>query len=475
MSGKALRPLPLGLALGVPLFVFLVLERRPAWNVTWSIPHEHFYIISLVFLCAGVFAGALAWAGRRLRNLQVTLLALAFVSLAGFLAVHGLMTPGVLFGPNVVVGIAVYQGTFFGALFLWLASLPADNPAPRLLARCQRAMAVGWATLVVVAALFSLSAPHVLEGTHLHAPPISVGTATLGALLAGSAMRGFWRAYRYARQPLQGALTFVAGWLMATHVIVAFSEMWTLSWWLYHLLLVAASGAALWGLARQFAVGPSVGAVLQGLFLTDPLDRLQHGLSGGVADLVAAMEARDPYTAGHTLRVARLAVRIGEQLGLPPEDLRALAQGGMLHDVGKIRIPHQMLNKPGPLTDEERAIIQRHPEDGYQMAVGLGTLAAELDVIRHHHERWDGQGYPKGLAGEAIPLLARVLSVADVYDALTSKRAYREPWSEARVRTYLREEAATQFDPRCVAAFEALDGKAESEGSVAGKMMPLTC
>ncbi|HEX6971931.1 MAG TPA: HD-GYP domain-containing protein, partial [Limnochordia bacterium] len=148
----------------------------------------------------------------------------------------------------------------------------------------------------------------------------------------------------------------------------------------------------------------------------------------------------------------RLAVRIGEEMGLGPEALRALAQGGLLHDIGKIHVSDAILNKPGPLTPEEQAIIQRHPEDGYAMARGLGTLTAELDVIRYHHERWDGSGYPRGLRGEKIPLLARVLAVADVYDALTSHRAYRPAWSEQQALAYVREQAGRQFDPDCVAA-----------------------
>jgi len=186
-------------------------------------------------------------------------------------------------------------------------------------------------------------------------------------------------------------------------------------------------------------------------------------MSDSVRALVLATEIRDPYTAGHSYRVTLTALRIGEAMGLSREQLRALAQGGLVHDVGKIRVPDHILNKPGPLTPEERRIIEEHPITGYEMCSRLGFMPDELAVIRHHHERWDGTGYPDGLKGEEIPLLARILAVADVYDALTSRRAYREPWTHEQAREYVLAGAGTQFDPRCAAVWAQLtaDGPPE--------------
>ena len=140
-------------------------------------------------------------------------------------------------------------------------------------------------------------------------------------------------------------------------------------------------------------------------------------------------------------------------MGQPPEQLRALAQGGIIHDVGKLEVPDQILGKPGRLTPEERAVIEKHPVAGFEMCKRLGFLPDELAIIRHHHERWDGTGYPDRLRGEQIPLLARVLSIADVYDAVTSTRSYRAAWSHDRAMALILEESGRAFDPACVAAW----------------------
>jgi HD-GYP domain-containing protein (c-di-GMP phosphodiesterase class II) len=140
-------------------------------------------------------------------------------------------------------------------------------------------------------------------------------------------------------------------------------------------------------------------------------------------------------------------------LGLGPDRLRGLTQGALLHDVGKIGVPDHILNKPGALTPEEREWIEQHPMAGWEMAVRVPSLREVLVVVRHHHERWDGGGYPDRLAGEDIALAARIAAVADVWDALTSDRAYRPAWEEDRALTLIMDERGEQFDPGCVDAF----------------------
>lgn len=210
------------------------------------------------------------------------------------------------------------------------------------------------------------------------------------------------------------------------------------------------------GILLQYAQGTSLVAAARGLFLTDPVERLEAGLSNSVRALIVATEARDPYTAGHAYRVTLGAVRLGEAMRLSGEMLRALAQGGVMHDVGKIEVPDHILNKPDRLTPEERGVVERHPVSGYAMCKRLGFMKDELHVIRHHHERWDGTGYPDRLAGDQIPLLARVLAIADVYDAVTSARSYRGPWSHEQARVYIIEQAGRQFDPHCVEVWSRL-------------------
>lgn len=175
-----------------------------------------------------------------------------------------------------------------------------------------------------------------------------------------------------------------------------------------------------------------------------------------------ALEMRDDETQGHALRVADLAVELGREMGMGGPDLVHLRRGALLHDIGKMVVPDAILHKPGPLTEEEWAVMRRHPESGRDFLRKVAYLAPALDVPYGHHERWDGTGYPRGLSGEEIPLAARVFAVADSFDALTSDRPYRPAWSEGETLSYLRENAGIHYDPGVVSALLRLreDGSA---------------
>ena len=170
--------------------------------------------------------------------------------------------------------------------------------------------------------------------------------------------------------------------------------------------------------------------------------------------LAAAVEAKDRYTQGHTDRAARLAMNLGHRLGLSPEDVNCLRIGGILHDIGKIGVPESILNKPGPLTDEEWQQMKRHPEIGYRICESLSkTLGQALEVIRHHHEKLDGSSYPDGLRCDEVSLASRIMGVVDIYDALITDRPYRPAMSDQRAFAILREEAsAGKLDGRVVEA-----------------------
>jgi putative nucleotidyltransferase with HDIG domain len=166
----------------------------------------------------------------------------------------------------------------------------------------------------------------------------------------------------------------------------------------------------------------------------------------------ALLEARDPYTHGHSRRVARHAERIAREIGLSSEQVAKIRAAALVHDIGKINVPRPILTKPGALTDAEFAVVKRHPADGAAMVLSLGD--SELTaIVRHHHERIDGTGYPDGLAGDDIPIGARVIAVADTFDAITSSRAYRHPRSHKQALEILRREAGTQLDALAVGAF----------------------
>lgn len=154
---------------------------------------------------------------------------------------------------------------------------------------------------------------------------------------------------------------------------------------------------------------------------TDELENAESVLFS----LALSIESRDPYTHGHCTRLAEFSARLGERLGLPADEVKALRRAGVVHDVGKVVVPDAVLLKPAPLTPDERTTIKQHPSVGEHICAPLKSFRAVLPIIRHHHERWDGSGYPDGLVGKAIPLTARILQIADVYDALTTTRPYR--------------------------------------------------
>lgn len=199
---------------------------------------------------------------------------------------------------------------------------------------------------------------------------------------------------------------------------------------------------------------------------SDPLDCCGPPEAPGIADfgineteeilfaLAVAVEQRDRHTAGHCERLAWIAVALGVAMGLARASLSALCRGGYLHDVGKVGIPDSILFKPDKLTAEEWVIMRSHPARGEEICRPMKSLAPVLPIIRHHHEHWDGTGYPDGLRAEQIPLLARVLQIADIYDALTSPRPYKPAFSDAKAIRIIEDETCRGLrDPEIVRLF----------------------
>jgi response regulator RpfG family c-di-GMP phosphodiesterase len=196
--------------------------------------------------------------------------------------------------------------------------------------------------------------------------------------------------------------------------------------------------------------------------VADQARRLEQLFLASVTSLADALEVKDPYTRGHSLRVGRYAAAVGRALGFDDDTLRQVELGGHLHDLGKIAVREEVLNKAGPLSRDEYAHIMQHPEIGWRLLRPLLEDAPlALAMVRWHHERHDGGGVPDGLAGDAVPLVARVAAVADSFDAMTSHRPYRRGLALDAAVAELRRHAGTQFDPAAVAAFErALAGGA---------------
>ena len=224
-------------------------------------------------------------------------------------------------------------------------------------------------------------------------------------------------------------------------------------------------GDSLWGVINLEETGPEpfdeddarlvqtvadqVGPALRSATLYQQLD---SAYVGTVQALATALEAKDNYTADHSRAVVDRALAVGVRLGMSEPELRTLRFAAIFHDIGKIAVPDDVLAKRGPLTAAERTAIERHTVVGEQILSSVDFLSEVLPLVRHEHERWDGRGYPDGLAGEAIPLGARIVLACDAYDAMTSDRPYRAAMTDAQARAELLAGAGTQFDERVVAA-----------------------
>lgn len=439
----------LGVLLPLALFIYLRVFNQAA-DVQLAFPAHHYHIVSTTSIIALIVAIFVGVVGLRQRNLQVIYVSLAFISLAGIFSVHGLATPGFILDQNSVVGVASQLAVMTMSFWLLIASLPSEHPISAWLGTQARLLLILWIPLMVITGVVALTNPAVANFIPVNLPPLRYIAAAVTLVFSIIAGIRYWRSYRYSNFPFQLAMAYTGGWIAVSQIIITDGHGFYLSWWIYHFLLLFCVITCVIGLVVQYRRGESIVRSVQGLFNSDPEEQLQAGISPAVRDLIAATEKRDPYTAGHQYRVALGAFKLGQALNLGPEELRVLAQGGVVHDIGKLEVPDEVLNKPGPLNAEERKAIEAHTTAGYEMCANLGFMGGELSVIRSHHERLDGQGYPDQLSGEDIPLLARIMAVSDVYDALTSARAYRSAWPQEEALAYMLQNRGTQFEPRLV-------------------------
>lgn len=438
----------------LPLAVYIFLFYSPSLDIEIAVPMHHFNIVSATSLIALAIAVVVGIVGSRQRNQQVVYVSLAFISLAAFFSVHGLSTPGYLLKEfHPIIGIAAQLSVLTMSFWLLISALPVDSPLSSWFTRNTRFLLPLYTPLIIIVSALALNNPALAEFIPITNEPLKFVAALLTVGMAGFAGTRYWQSYRYSRFPFQLGLSYICGWIAVSQIIITTGQTYMLSWWIYHGLLLLAVIVAVVALFIQYRRGDSIVRSIVGLFSTDSNERLAAGISPSVRSLIQTTEARDPYTAGHSYRVAQGAFDLGNALKLPPEDLRVLVQGGIVHDVGKMEVPDEILNKPGPLTPEERKVIETHVIAGYELCARLGFMTPELGIIRSHHERMDGRGYPDGLTSQQIPPLARVMSVIDVWDALTSSRAYRPAWPEPEAINYLKENRGTQFDAVLVDAW----------------------
>ncbi len=446
--------------LGAPLAALLVLLFvAPSWDRSFGTNNFHFYAVSAVTLAAAIACAFIIGLTQSLRETRILFLGLGFLSIAGIFAVHGLGTPGHFHDKAYSeLSISSWLSVIAGAGFIFLSSARLPARVEEFVKR--RGSLILGATAAAIGLYIGLS--FAAEGWTSFIPyqdrnlQLAFTGVTL-TLLGVSAVR-YFQAFLFARLPSQWAMVCLVVLLMEVQLSLTFGRYWQISWWMYH---------GLYGLAFPILFGAwfveirragSIHALAEALSMRDAVAQLSRGYSRPIADLVEAIEWKDLYTHGHVRRVASFAVMIGKEMSLSTLELRNLALGAQMHDVGKISVPDSILSKPARLTPDEFEVIKQHVDRGFEIAQSVKALAPAAEAIRLHHERWDGTGYPLGLAGEKIPLHARIVAVADAYDAMTSGRVYQTAVSDEQAFAELRRCKGTHFDANCVEAFiTALD------------------
>ncbi len=434
---------PLALAAGGPLII---------------VPYQHFYIVSAVSLLAALVAGALAVTTIQIGLYRVLFLCLGFMSMGAIFAVHGLTTPGILV-PNLfarfagsAVAISAYLSLAVPGVFFAMSYAPGMSRLERRLPFWP----AGWLVLFVTAALVAYGAialkTWVLAQLPLSVRPYSTVLAVASILLFFLAAVRQAQTYRVTRLASQAMLIVAFVLLAEAAAAMVLFPVWSWGWWYYHLLMLAAVALAVRALLVERARGRSLRSTVEAALQLEVSVAAEEFDVEAVAALVAAVEVKDRETQGHNHRVAEICVQVGRELGMTASDLRTLARSGLLHDVGKLGIPDAILHKQGPLNDAEWAVMKTHPEIGLRILQRCGHFKRELLAVLYHHERMDGAGYPHGLTGEAIPIEARIVAVADMYDVLTSDRPYRRARRPEEARAIVESEAGTHLDRRLVAA-----------------------
>jgi putative nucleotidyltransferase with HDIG domain len=412
----------------------------------------HFLPIAISAGLAAAAALTLTVVGARRGDGRAVLIGTAFSSMAALLSIHGLTTPGFLVGDN---GLVAFSGALtlpVGGAVLALSAIPELRrpTAVRPVLALQGALIV---------AIVGLGLAGILAPSFVPAVPEAASTAAyivlaLGIVFYGALAVRAGRTFLLTRRLADLAVVYGLVLLAVALVPALLMEYFELGWWLGHAWELIGIGLVGVPAALDLHRGAQ-SRPLSGDLRASELVRAADAFMGPtVRALLVRLAHKDEYTAEHTRGVALRAVQVGEELGLAPARLRELAIGGLVHDVGKLSVPSEILQKPGALTDDEYGVIKRHAELGSELVRQLGFSAQVARLVMDHHERLDGSGYPRGLGAPDLDIETRILAVCDVFDALLSTRVYRAAWTLEHALELLGKESGTAFDASCVEALK---------------------
>ncbi|MBF6599387.1 MAG: HD-GYP domain-containing protein [Dehalococcoidia bacterium] len=467
MSARSPRIVAGTAVLLAPMLLFALLRVVPSLDTSYASLSFHFWTTTSTSIAAALATVVVIVAARSIRETRLLFLALAFLSIAAIFLIHGLNTPSYVQNEYYLslIRVSAWATIAVASTFVTLSALEMPHAVEAFVARRGLALASATAVALATYVILSLTTPGWLAWVPTgNAPLRDLSSVVLTVMLAFAIWR-YGQAYSFARLPSQAAMVGTVALLLETQIAMFWNAgEFRVSWWMYHALYFAAFVVLFAGWAVEAARAGSLSAIGDALSLREALAQLDRGQDAYVVELVDAIEAKDRATLGHVRRVSSYAYAIGRRLGLSPTDLRAVALAGQMHDVGKIGVPDAILLKPGKLSEAEFTEIKRHAPRGFAIAERVAALAELAPVIRAHHERLDGSGYPDGLVGNQIPLFARIIAVADTYDAITSARPYRAAADSAAAIAELRRVSGRQLDARCV---EALIASLETGGAQA--------
>ena len=422
----------------------------PGERPLWVSPLALFWLVVVAASACAVAAGVVVVIGWRDDSAELGLLGSFTMAVSVLPLVHGITTPGVWYGPND----ATMSSVFWALPIASLAAVPLTAPRSRWsrsLTRRWRTLVVAHLCLVGIVAVGLLVRPSLLPVWPMSSGvAIAVASAALSVCVALSYRQLRLAAIAGSSKPLAVSIGFAL--VGVSSLVWVGRAPFTAGFWLAHVFDIV--GVLLLAIGAMIALRQRAGLreVLRPLTVHTPLAAFEVGLDPVVHHFVASLERKDPVTRDHVVRSAELAMAVGERLGVGPADLHVLGLGALLHDVGKLTIPDEILNKPDRLTTAEFEIVKGHAAAGEALVRTSVVLSAIGPIVRGHHERLDGKGYPDGLAGDGIPLAARIVSVCDAFDAMAQTRQYREGMGSEKAISILREHAGSQWDERVVEA-----------------------